>query len=107
MKLCSIVLAILTVTQVNAAVYDCKAFVNAEAKANFTFDTDIQKNVIAKISENKNAGCILFDSQPKLLSCYIGIEGQSASAVAQIDTPTLAAGMYLQNEHNTVVCVKQ
>ena len=107
MKLYSILLAILTVTQVNAAVYDCKTFVNAEAMATFTFDTDSQNQVSAKISESKNAGCILFNSQPKLLSCYIGIEGQSASAVAQIDSPMLAAGLYLEKEHNTVVCVKQ
>ncbi len=83
MKLYSIALTILTVTQVNAAVYDCKASENAETSATFTFDTDKQKQVSVKISESKHAGCLLFDSQPKLLSCYIGIEGQSASAAAQ------------------------
>lgn len=108
MKLYSALLSILLVTQANAAIYECKTLVNIEPpKVAFTIDTDKQNHVNAKISEKKNVGCVVLNSQPRILTCYIGVDGQSASVSVQIDVPILAVALNSLNENNSLVCVKQ
>lgn len=82
---------ILSAATAQASQYDCKLS-DAAGKETITYsiDTAHEDNKMVKLGNGASVGCVVFRSKPQLLSCGLGGETFSITAVTEDGSSVLA-----------------